>query len=239
MIIKKINALFISCFWIFPFFFFISGYLTVRSFLHKQLVPVPQLVGSNIADAIKALSAQKLNARILDQKEDLDMPEGTVISQSPMQNVKLKIGQPVFIVTTRRPPKSKAQFLYNKPLSLARNNVVENGLNLKSYLIPSNLQKNICIAQQVKPNEELNSKNIVAYFSQGKTPLRIMPNFKGLVVQDVKEFLKKYNINLNLQGDTESNNIKKNTFKRIVKEQRPLAGSLINLNKLNTVTLIT
>lgn len=239
MTIKKLIDFFYTFLWILPFIFFLTGYLTIRALLHKQIVYVPQLVGANMVDAIKALSAQKLNARILDQKEDSDMPEGTVINQSPKANVKLKVGQPVFLVITRAPAKNRAPSLYYNSLENAKEKLIQEGLSPKFYLIPSIAQQNLCFAQEVKPARELNSKVVIAYFSKGKTSLVIMPNLKGLGIEQVRNFLKKNNIDVVVHEDGEFNSKKKkNNTPFKVKKQRPMAGSLVDISKLKRIILV-
>src|SRR5205085_11984966 len=97
----------------------------------------PSVIGQHIHDAIKLLSTHHLNARILSEKEDLDLPEGIVISQSPVQGQKIKSQQSIFLVVTRRPPKAQAPRLFGLNNEESNANTQKKGIQLKSYSIES------------------------------------------------------------------------------------------------------
>jgi len=95
MITKVRNFLF-SFIWIVPFLAFIAGYQVVRLLTHTQTVYVPSVLGLHLTDAIRRLSADQLNVRILAEKEDPDLDEGMIISQTPEQGTLVKPHQSLF-----------------------------------------------------------------------------------------------------------------------------------------------
>lgn len=236
----------LTFFWFLPFLCFFAGYYTVRSIFHKKVVAVPSIIGLHITDAIKLLSNQNLNTRVLDQKYDVDMPEGIVISQSPQADYKLKEGQSIFLVITKQPDKLRAPDLFTLSKDQSDQLALKLGLNLKSYFLKPNYSQNsqtykkaICIAQQFQPNQELDSKKMSAYFSADRTNIRIMPDIKNHSVQELKKHFKdlysvdnNYNIELIISNSNDQNLDSKDLK---VKEQRPIAGSIIDLKKLKKI----
>ena len=65
-----------SFLWIAPFVAFLVGYQVLRFLSHTEAIEVPSIVGMHIHDAIRILSADKLNVRILDEKSDPDAQRG-------------------------------------------------------------------------------------------------------------------------------------------------------------------
>lgn len=228
-----------SYLWILPFITFITGYQVLHFVTYKAVIKVPNVIGQHIHDAIKMLSDYKLNARILDQKEDANLPEGLVISQSPSQDQSIKTQQSVFLVVTRKPPKPLSPSLYGLTLDQAKLLAQEKAIRLKFYFIETCDLQGTCIAQSNQPNEELVNKEIAAYFSSGTTCIRIFPNLKAKPVPEVIDFLKSYGIEVKLMHLkpielTDSTHTCSNC---IVIGQSPLPGSLINLKKQLTVQL--
>jgi eukaryotic-like serine/threonine-protein kinase len=227
---------FLSFLWILPFFCFLGGYQLVRFFSDHGIIEAPAVVGQHIHDAIKLLSQYHLNARILTEKEDNDLPEGIVLSQSPPQGQKVKAHQSVFLVVTRKPPQLQAPSLYGMTLNEATTAAQAQGVQLKAYGVESVSPQGTSIAQNAHPQDQLIDGTLTAYFSEGTTPIRVFPDLKGKKVSQVVAFLKEYGIQAKLTHTQEIEEHHTCSFCTVL-AQRPLAGALISLKRPLTVQL--
>lgn len=226
-----------SFLWILPFFSFVVGYQLLRFLTHTTAVYVPALVGLHMHDAIKILSADKLNVRILAEKEDPDSAEGIILSQTPWHGKKVKPHQSIFLVITRKPPKPKAPALTGLPIEDAKAKVAQSRIVLTSYPLESSYPKDTSIAQDHVPGDELEQKSISVYVSKGTTPLRIVPDMIGKKADDAIRLFKPFGIKVEFtHQDAVSDHVCTHC---IISEQRPLAGSIIDVTKAPTIYLTT
>lgn len=214
-----------SVLWLLPFICFFGGYFTTRSLFHRPYVETPALVGKNIFEAFTLLSNNNLSPRLLDQKIDPDLPEGTVINQNPAAGKPIKQRQTVFLVLSKKPPITPAPLLVGKSLSEIEK-ISSSNYKIKIYPVPSCYPTNQCISQYPHPNEPINNNLVITYIAQNIQRPFIWPNFVGRSVSEVDEFLKIYNIEphfISSQGQCIEPNLH-------VIDQRPYAGSLVSLN---------
>ena len=219
--------------WLLPFLSFLAGYALVYKFSHRETVQAPTVVGLPLSQAVKILSKYTLNARILAEKEDNDLPEGSVITQSPLPGQKVKAHQSMFLVVTCHAEKSHAPLLSGLTLTEAQARAQENNIRLKTHYLQAQLPHNTCIAQDIAAQEELDTPTLLAYVSQGTTSLRIFPLLKQKKVSTVTQFLKNYGIKAIIrsadgQPVTPTKNLQ-------VIEQYPVAGTLVDIKKLPSV----
>lgn len=230
------NLLFFA--WILPFISFLGGYQLLRFFDRKEVISAPKVIGQNINDAIKTLSSYKLNVRILNEKEDLDIPDGTIISQTPQEGQKVKSGQSIFLVITRKPANPTSLCFFGQNVEESKDLARSKNINLKAYSIENIAPIDTCIAQSVLPDQQINDTNLIIYTSSGTNQIRILPNFKGYKLDEVKTFLEKYDIKFQL---THNNNISDEshtcTTCNII-DQRPLPGAFFDLSKDSSIQLI-
>ncbi|MBA3751364.1 PASTA domain-containing protein [Candidatus Dependentiae bacterium] len=224
-----------SFFWIVPFVTFLSGYQFLRYLSHTEIIEVPSVVGMHIHDAIRILSADKLNVRILDEKNDPDTPEGIIISQVPLKGQKVKPHQSIFLVLTRRPPGVKTPSFYGLTATQARSQAQAKGIELEVSFLESGYPVDKCLAQSSLVGLELPEKNMWIYCSSGIKTQRIFPDLRGRTVDEVVSFLEPYGITVSLVNyDVESVPKKESA---VVKDQRPIPGSLVDLKKKLSVQL--
>ncbi len=226
-----------SFLWVLPFFSFVLGYQLLRMLTHTGAIVVPPLVGMHMHDAIKILSADRLNVRILNEKEDPDSPEGIILSQTPGYGSKVKPHQSVFLVITRKPPKVKAPALCGLPLDDARAKAAQSRIILSTFPLESGYPKDTCIAQDSVPGDELAEKAMTVLVSSGTTPLRIIPDLKGKRADEVTKFLKPFGVKIEMVHHGEEKEHVCTSC--LIIEQRPLAGSIIDLSKTPLIQLTT
>jgi len=202
---------------------FFIGYFIAELFFGSKPITVPKLVGTSITQGIRQLSTQKLNIRIVAEKEDPDLPEGTIISQKPSPNQSIKAQQAIFIVISKKPHHKKTPHLLNKTFEQAKNELIKQGIKYKEFSIDSHAPKNMIIAQYPAPEEPINGP-ICLYKAVSPEQKFIFPILKNRPLEEVKEFLERFNITPTItyknQKATQSANIT---------EQRPLPGTLISL----------
>jgi len=229
--INKINIVILS---FLPFFSFLFGYYFVDIIFFKNKIEVPNVVGLYIHDAINTLSKYKLNTRILNEKEDIDMPEGIILDQNPRANSIVKSYQSIFLTVTRKPNPVYAPNFYGNNISNLEK-IVKKNIEIKKYPIEYGDIQNIVIAQNIEPNFEVN-ENITIYYSLNITKkLYIMPSFYNLDLEDVKEFLSLNNLKYKIEYLKEDYN---KDYNYIIIDQKPSEGSIIDLEKIKNIKLI-
>ncbi len=193
-------------------------------------VETPSLIGKNINYAAKMLSQYNLNLRIIAEKEDADLPEGTIISQTPAKQQKVKPQQSVFCVVSYRTQTVHAPCLVNNQVKQVDELLKKEKIRNKSYCLTSKYPEGTCIAQIPSAQEPLQYQSMITYLSAGNKKTALFPSFKGESVDEVVEFLDKHSIKPSVlhtkQVDTHHN-----CTNCIVIDQKPLAGSLVDLSK--------
>jgi len=224
-------------FWIIPFISFLGGYLLLGSLFQPKEFETPAIVGKQLLNAVSVLSDHKLNIRFLAQKEESDLPQGTILSQKPLSGRKIKANQSVYVVISKKPPKIPCPALLGKPLNTLLKELEQKNIRNKSYFLPSNHPKNNCIAQYPCPLTPLKGKNVITYVSDGNKKPVILPDFKHKKIVQVVEFLKKYapyiKVEMIHSPRCELHHMCDQNC--IVSDQRPLAGSIVKLDGKNPI----
>ncbi len=225
----KINAHMIpkNILWLAPFICFLSGYFIVRSLFHINTIPTPSAVGRSLQDAFTILSNHNLNIRLLTQKENSDLPNGTIISQVPSPGQMVKPRQTIFLALSKQPPIATTPYLVGKSYNSIAQELNAAKIRFKLYSIESPYPINTCIAQSPSPAKPLTNTILTIYLSKEYCKPVIWPNFVGRPVDDVLEFLDQYSITPHI---IEKHHKHKSPTPSIT-DQRPLAGSLIILDQ--------
>ena len=211
--------------WTVPFFAFILGYLTVKFiFSINKTIKVPTVIGLQFKDAAKILSENNLNIRIIEEKEDDDLPDGTIITQSPYDS-EIKPLQSIYLIISKKAKKKLAPDFRQKNINEINKIARKNGIKTKSYYLPNNQKTALCIAQMPEANEPLEDNRMIIYISNGNNKKIIFPDLRGLELDNALEFLDLYSIKPTiLESDFKK--------EKIIKEQRPLPGSILDLEKI-------
>lgn len=216
--------------WFFPFLIFIIGYYSIHWLVKVPSFETPLLIGLSVKDAVVQLSEKKLNIRILTQKEDPDVPEGTVLSQVPRPGQKIKQHQPVFLVLAKEPLKQRAPDCIGLVDEKAVDLIRKESIRVKKFYISSIQKRGTVIGQWPYAGSELEVPFLILYISSGGTPYKIIPDFSGEPVLAVKEFLEQEGVEVSVTyALSKHRNVPLNQC--IVKNHKPLAGSLIDSKK--------
>ena len=224
----KVRDIIFSLVWLMPFLSFIGGYQLIRLLTHTETIRVPAVVGLHMNDAIKILSTDLLNVRILAEKEDPDLHEGTILSQTPEEGTLVKTQQSIFLVITKKPAKSRAPQLRGLTCEQAQTKAAQAGIKLTSSTFESPFPRDRVIGQSILPDRDVKHKALMIYCSEGSTPLRIFPDLKGRTVEEVVSFFALYSGTVNVQGNRDES----------IKDQQPRAGTLVDIRKPLTVQVI-
>lgn len=197
----------------------------------------PSLIGKQLQDAVQVLSDHNLNARIVSQKEDNDVAAGTIISQIPNPSCKIRPHQSVFFVVSKKTPPKKAPLLLQQDRKTLEKIASEQSIILKTHYLPSHYPHDICIGQIPNAEEPLPDNRITAYLSGGSAlKLVLLPDFKKRPVSEVTSFLGENNIKYHI-FHAKTLTMGHDCKHCLVIDQKPLAGSLIDLKKPLNVQL--
>jgi len=216
--------------WVLPFLAFLTGYFLLGHFLYIPSTETPSLIGRNINYAAKVLSEHNLNLRIIAQKEDGDLPEGTIISQTPAKLQKVKPQQSVFCVVSCQVQSTHAPDFLMHTAKQVQELIKKEKIKSKSYWLASNQPEGLCIAQIPSAHEPLDQQTMITYFSAGNKKNVLVPSLKNESVENVKEFLESCGVEYTVQH-TKSISADHHCSNCIVKDQKPLAGSLVDTSK--------
>lgn len=228
---SSMRKLFHHLLWFLPFFAFAVGYFALSFIFKSKTINTPALMGKSIDKAITILSDQNLNMRIVGTKPDADLPEGTIISQTPAAGSKIKENQTMYVVIAKKPAAIIAPDLKNKTISCAQKIAQDLGITIKHHSIPSEAPKDHCIAQVPSVGNELENNTMMVYVSSEENKPVIMPSFKNVPVDQVLSFLQLHGITPTIiHSRPELLGPNHQCTQCIVIDQRPMAGSLIQIN---------
>jgi len=223
---------------ILPFLCFISGYLLIGNIVQKKTFITPSIVGKQVLKAASILSDANLNMRILHKKEELDLPDGTILSQTPKSGHTIKQNQSVFVVMSQKPPRTPAPRFVGKKLKTILQDVSKKNIRNRSYFFNSKHPTNSCIAQYPSPATLLKQNNVITYIAKEDKRCVLLPDFKGKSLQRVTDFLNRYNITIEITYSSKyAWDRSEETGNEIIIDQRPLAGSIVRFDNQNPITI--
>lgn len=211
--------------WIFPFISFFGGYLIISLISTTKTIQTPALVGQSLDKALVILSQKNLNVRVVGHKDEPELAEGTIISQTPQAETPIKEHQALYIVIARKPAPLEIPDLKHKPVDEAAALIESKLLQTKICSLPTDMPTKQCVAQYPQSGMAVTDQTIVIYTQQNQKPV-IMPNVKQKSVDEVVSFLALHGITpdiLHVQPTAPGHTC----YHCTVTDQRPLPGSLI------------
>lgn len=222
-------------FWIIPFIIFVSGYFIVSILLPRKEVIVPNIMGKNLQEAALILSNNSLNLTLVKEIENQDLPDGIILSQDPLANSNVKKFQNIFITVSKKTKPLKTPNFIGLDYKKVNKIVSKLNIEAKYFWLESIYPVNSVISQNPSPESNLENKKIILYLSKGLSSYYIVPNFKGISLSRLLENIDKDKINLEIFY--KNNNYINNDLDSLDKdnlfvfEQRPVAGSIVDLDK--------
>lgn len=218
--------------WLIPFAGALVGYYAMARLLRVDEVEVPAIVGSSLEDALALLGPCQLGLKLLAEKIDATVPEGTITEQRPAAGKKVRPHQSVLVVVARQPEPDRAPLMIGLCQQDAQAKATKLGIKVRCLELESMLPSGRCLAQSPEQGEPIEAQGLTLYFSGGVSPWRVMPSLQNRSLADVVSFLELFSIKpkiFGLSGDFDGNSM--------VVDQRPLPGSIINIKKMHTVYL--
>ncbi|MCK4264993.1 PASTA domain-containing protein [Candidatus Babeliales bacterium] len=225
-----------SFFWVSPFLLFFLGYFFTHLFLSSNQITIPSVIGKPLIQGISTLSDLGVNVRFLKEKEDACLEEGIILDQLPKAGAKLRANYPVKIIVSKKPEPKKAPAFVGKTINNIKNEAQKHELGLKVYSVHSFDPIRTCVAQSPNPGSHV-LRDIVVYISDGISFLSIFPDLIGEFASEAQDFLLGNGIRTEL---FHKDPVGDNHFciKCRILEQKPMAGSIIDINKKPRVQLL-
>ena len=216
--------------WIMPFICGILGYYVASRFLAERSVGVPSLIGKTVHEAMREMSNGDLRAQIIAEHSSPDLAPGVVFDQVPAAGTTIKSSQPVYLTVTERPADPVAFACYHLAQADITALAHAEQIRVVFHELESHYPRGHCYAQYPGPGTPLPDRTLHCYLSQGITPLRLMPSFAGQQVATVADFCRQQGIALQL-FHTEPQLADHSCQTCVVREQKPLAGTIVDMGK--------
>jgi beta-lactam-binding protein with PASTA domain len=195
------------------------------------------ILGHSIQRALAILSEHNLNGRIIDVKEDNDLPDGTILAQSPCSKSKIKRNHTVFLVVSQKQEAVRAPDLIGKKIDHLQENLKKERISNKAYIIDSQAPAGYCIAQIPAPGQPLQQRSLVTYIASSARRPVIFPDLKNVAIEAILTLLKPYGITPVVFHKTPPDG-NHNCSACVVIDQKPLAGSIVTLSEKLIVQLL-
>ncbi len=216
--------------WITPFLGFLLGYFILSGFFGKKDVLVPNITGKTIQESLRILSQNSLKLTLLKEIDVLDLPQGTILSQNPAKDFKIKSGQSVFVTVSKKPTTQITPNFFNVSYSKINKIISKQNLKTEIHWLESYLPSKNLIAQYPLPGDSLDNKKLILYLSKGSCNFFIVPNFKGCSLSNLREAIDDSNVTLELFYKNTDYSYKSED-EIFVFDQKPIAGSIVDLSK--------
>lgn len=221
---------------IIPFVGFIIGYFMTYWFMQKTAIPTPNIIGKSLQESVSVLSKNCLGVRLLREQEDAVLPEGTVLDQIPRPYQRVRPNQNIFVTVSKKEGQVQVPDFWGQKHEEMLETAKKRGITIRAFFIPNTFAKNCCVAQYPQVNQLFTQKKLLAYFSMGPESLYVMPSLKGCIVKDIRDFFEQHNVAFEVFHDKTMAPDHECLSCKIV-EQRPTAGSIIDLQRKFVVQL--
>lgn len=188
----------------------------------------PNVVGKQIHEILPIITQYNLNLRVIDQKEEKDIPEGIILNQTPIAGTSIKQNQPLFIVTAKKPVAIRAPQCTGIHIEELYSQLQKQGIHPRIYYVSHPYPEKLCFAQSPQPHEIIEKNRLTLYISTGNNKPIIWPDFTHMPLELVINFLDNYNIQPYIVSDEYMGTTQ---TEQIVIDQRPFAGTLLTLDE--------
>ncbi len=223
---KKITVLTII---VAPFIVFLLSYGGAYFFLQKSYVVVPSVLGKSVRDGALLLGQRDLFLAVLKEQEDPLMKDGTIIHQLPLSGQQSKFQKPIYVTITKKTESKKAPAFFG----LNRQEIEElaKKTNLKVAVIELAVaySRGMCFAQSPMAGQLVPDGLVTTYIANGSRQLRMIPDVRGLVYDDVVPLLTKAGITSELFNAYDAGELSLPDHKIV--DQRPRPGVFVDADK--------
>ena len=215
------------------FFFICYGTLVILHHYthHGEALSVPDVRGLTIQEAEKVLQNAKLRCQLIDSVYVTTVKPGTVVTQNPEPDFKVKENRNIFLtINATMPEKTKVPNIVGVSFRQAKTTLESHGLNVGALTYVPDIAKNNVLKQtykgvEIKPGSEIiKGSNIDLVLGQGLSDeLTNVPNLIGLGLNDAGEYLTKYFLNIGVIIYDNSVVTSADSIKAFIWQQRPEA----------------
>jgi len=220
-----------SWLWISPFIFFIIGYIGMMRLVRVETVETPAVLGLSLQNGLFALTAVQLHGYILGEREDGDLAPGTIVEQSPQAGTTVKAHQSVGLLVTKRQAEPCAPLYSGRQRAEIIAQSAQEGWRVREHWIEHSAPQGCCIAQYPLAGQPSSDRLIHVYFARGSNAIRVMPDFRGRSVKAVQEAISVFEGVVMVLHQEALLPASHSCETCVVIEQKPLAGTLIVMNK--------
>lgn len=217
-----------------PFLAFFASFVLLHFLAKSPTLTTPRILGNTVTYAAIELGKQRLNLRVTNEHTDEDLPNGTIIRQNPRPGQSIKAQQTVYCVATKKPPQKTVPQLVGVNEAGIKKTLEEQHIPYKIYFQESTIPSGTCIGQFPLPKQELGKSKMIIYMSTSTPKPVIFPDLKQRPIADVQEFFEGSDHTVSVHH-TQIINAHHNCNNCIVVDQRPMAGSLLQLTEPLTV----
>jgi len=168
--------------------------------------------------------------QLLADREEPDLPEGTILQQNPPVNATIKPHQPIYCVVSKKRILTAPNCIGQKVDELA-SNLAQQGIAYKQVLIDSQQPQGTCIAQDPTLGSSLESAQMLLYIAKQQPVSVIVPRFTLLSVPVVKEFLEQSHATFDVVHEIPQSDGHQCSNDCIITDQRPCAGTIVSFDE--------
>jgi len=194
-----------------------------------KVIETPSLLGKTIHEAMRIVADKNINLRLLEEREEPDLPEGTILQQNPSAAIPIKPQQSIFCVVSKKGRRVVPSVL-GKPMAGIIKELDEQGIVYKHYMLESACPEGTCIAQEPQPGSIVTPAPMILYGAKSVEKTVIVPSFLYVTIPAVKHFLDQYPVTLEVIHTTVISSDHQCDNQCVVSEQSPRAGTLVVLN---------
>ncbi|MDR1864241.1 MAG: PASTA domain-containing protein [Bacteroidales bacterium] len=233
-IVKNLLIFFIICFFVYAGSFVILRYYTH----HGEALSVPDLRGMTLKEAEVLLTARKLRGKLSDSVYVASARPGSIVSQNPEPNFKVKKNRNVFLVINAVTPEmTYMPGVVGVSLRQATSILETQGLTVGKLTYVPDLAKNNVLKQRYN-GREIRAKTKIAKGSsidlelgRGLSDERThVPNLTGLYLSEARNILTKYFLNIGVMIYDSSVATSADSLRAFIWRQKPAgAGYTLQL----------
>lgn len=205
----------------------------------REEVIVPDVTGMPLQKALSELSDYNLSLMKVAEKYNSEVPNGSIISQSPRPGFMVKEGKPIEAVISTGGKMVFVPDLEGKSLRQAEMLLRQSGLSIgeQTRTYSDSVQEDYIVSQNPRPEEVVKEKSYVdIVVSRGpaeEREVKEMPDLTGEHIQDAEEIIGDLGLKID-EINTEINNDK---LEGTVIDQRPEQGYTIEESTEVVITI--
>lgn len=190
---------------------FVFGFQKLKDIFKDQeeVIVVENLVGKSLDEAEALAEQEGFILEVLDRREEEDVPEDTILSQSVEPNTEIAVGDKIGVVVSAPSNKVAMPDIRNLTVSEAEAKLRPFGISItvQSNEYSSSVPVDRIISQQPKAGAEIEREGTVTVIiSRGeKEVISVVPNLRGVDVATAKSLLADQGLKLGGVGERNSN----------------------------------